>query len=945
MAEKQNIKLFLDSIETFLPKKRIYTDELRTLAWGTDAGFYRLIPQAVVMAETEEEVQRILKAAWLYDVPVTFRAAGTSLSGQSITDSVLLVAAQGWDSCTVSDDAATVTVGPGMRGGRLNEILKPYGVMFAPDPASKAAAMVGGIISNNASGMNCGTHANSDRIIKSARLIFADGTLLDTGDPESRKAFSKSHPQIIEEIEAIRDTIKADPDMVRRIRYKYSIKNVTGLNLLPFLLFDDPFEIITHCIVGSEGTLAFIARATLATSHLHKYSASAMAYFKDIATASRSVVALKTSSPVFSCEMLDAKSLASVNDPTGEGLTALLIETKADTEEELRDNIDRIMKVLGQYDLAATPRFTVDPEETARMWAVRSGIFPAVGATREPGTTVIIEDVAFHISDLPSATRDLQALLEECGYPDACIYGHALEGNYHFIIAQRFDTPEEVARYRNLMEKIEQLVVGRYDGSLKAEHGVGRNMSQFVSNEWGVVAWTYMRRIKDAFDPSDILNRGSMFSTDPEGYLKNFKPLPVASPIIDKCIECGFCEPNCTSCGFSLSARQRTVIIRELARLKRDGSPEAMARHDRILKEFRYLGNATCAGDGLCSTSCPMNINTGEMIHEFRRRLHPEGSAAHKVGRAAANSLAGVSSGLRLALGAAGMVHNVLGDKAVNSIGRAMHAAGLPLWTAALPRPYHPAKTVRDARKAAASPLKVVYFPSCINRTMGVTPEPGRHVAPLVDTMVSLCRKAGYEVVFPAGMKGLCCGLTWESKGMPDIADDMCDKLEKALLKASENGRYPVLCDQSPCLHRMREHMKGLKLYEPVGFIEEFLVDRLDFHPTDEPVAVHVTCSSRQMRLGDAMVRLASRCSTNVTVPAEVGCCGFAGDKGFNVPELNRWALRKLRPALEKAGVKRGFSNSRTCEIGLTHNSGVSYKSIAYLVDECTTPRKTTDKQ
>lgn len=943
MAANQDLKIFLDSVGEMLPKERIFTDELRTLAWGTDAGFYRLIPKAVLIVHTEEEMRHILKNAWLYDVPVTFRAAGTSLSGQAITDSVLVVAAQGWDSCTVAPDGSTVTCGPGIRGKRINEILAPYGVMFAPDPASKATAMVGGIIANNASGMNCGTHANSDRILKSLRIILADGTVLDTADPDSRACFAESHSLLIEEIEAIRDAIKADPAMVRRIRHKYSIKNVTGLNLLPFVMYDDPFDIIAHCIVGSEGTLAFISEATLNTSHLYPLCASAMVYFKDISTASRAVVALKTSTPIFSCEMLDSKSLESVNDPHGPGLTALLLETKADKPEELQSNIDKICATLSEFELLKKPEFSGDPEVTSKMWAVRSGIFPSVGATRKPGTTVIIEDVAFHISDLPFATRDLQELLKDCGYEDACIYGHALEGNYHFIIAQSFDTQEDIDRYRNLMERIEKLVIDRYDGSLKAEHGVGRNMSQFVENEWGPVAMSYMHRIKDAFDPSDILNRGSMFNKDPEGYLKNFKPLPVANPIIDKCIECGFCEPNCVSCGLTLSARQRTVIYREMARLRDIGTSEAMQRHDRLLRGFKYLGDATCAGDGLCSTSCPMKINTGELIHTFRRDMHPKGSATHSIGMSAAMNLSKVEQGLRVALGTASLARDIIGDKGVNIVGKGMHAIGLPLWTPELPKPYKADKTVK--KNAAEPPLerKVVYFPSCINRTMGVTPEKGAKVAPLVDTMVNLCRKAGYEVIFPKDMKDLCCGLTWESKGMPDIADDMCDKLEAALWKASEHGRYPVLCDQSPCLHRMREHMKNFKLYEPAEFIATCLAPYLDFHPTDEPVAVHVTCSSRLMGLNDTIIGLASRCSTNVTVPAEVGCCGFAGDKGFTVPELNRWALRKLRPALEAAGVKRGFSNSRTCEIGLSHNSGVSYKSIAYLVDECTTPKKSVE--
>lgn len=924
---------FLNEVMTFIPRDRVFTDDLRRLAWGTDASFYRLIPKIVIISRNEEEVSRVLKIASANGVPVTFRAAGTSLSGQSVTDSVLLVAGKGWENIEIADDASRITVQPGIIGARINEILAPMGRMFAPDPASKKSAMVGGIIVNNASGMNCGTHANSDRILLSARIVLADGTVLDTGDEASRESFRKSHPALLSEIESIRDAVRMDKAECNRIKYKYSIKNVTGLNLLPFAVYDDPFDIIAHCIVGSEGTLAFLSEATLATSHLYPCAASCMLYFDDMAEACRCVVALKKGAPVFSCEMLDKKSLDAVHDTTGKDLTALLLDTKADTGQVLQTNIDKIMAVVEQFKLYKKPHFSTDPEETGHWWALRSGVFPAVGGTRRPGTTALIEDIAFHIDDLPKATVELAALLKECGYDDACIYGHALEGNYHFIIAQSFETQADVDKYQHLMEEIEKLVVDRYDGSLKAEHGVGRNMAPFIKKEWGEKSYSYMRRLKDAFDPLNVLNRGVVFNDDPQCYVKNMKPLPVAYDVIDKCIECGFCEVNCVSCGLTLSARQRTVIVREIVRLHATGRPEDAARAASLLRDFQYLGNATCAGDGLCSTSCPMKINTGDLIHAWREYFLPKGSMGYKTGVFAAKHLAGIESGLRLALGAADTAHRVIGDNAVNSIGRSMHALGMPLWTCALPKAYSPKQTLENNSVAPKEPRKVVYFPSCINRTMGVTREKGKNIAPLVDTMINLCHKAGYEVIFPEGMKHLCCGMIWESKGMPDVGDEMLEKLEKALLKASENGKYPVMCDQSPCLHRMRNHIKSMKLYEPAEFISVYLAPHLEFTPTDETVAIHVTCSSRHMGLAPVIIELASRCSTNVVVPAEVGCCGFAGDKGFNVPELNKWALRKLRPAIEAAGVTAGYSNSRTCEIGLTYNSGVSYKSIAYLVD------------
>lgn len=934
---EQRYKSFLDDIRRFVAPDRIYTDDLRLLAWGTDAGFYRLLPKIVIRSTDESEVGRLLATASAHALPVTFRAAGTSLSGQAITDSVLIVAGKNWEKYEIAPDGLTATFEPGLIGMRANELLKPYGRIFGPDPASRNSAMIGGIVMNNASGMSCGVHANSDRVLRSIRIILADGTVLDTADEDSRRSFEKTHRHLLDEIIAIRDEIRADSELSERIRFKYGIKNVTGLNLRPFIAYDDPFDIIAHTMVGSEGTLAFMSSVTVETSHLYPFGASAMIYFDELAEACRAVVAMRRTGEVYSCELLDSKSLDSVNDTTGHGLTALLVEVRADSSDELGKKISTTLETIRQFKLFNEPRFSSDPEETARWWQIRSGVFPTVGGTRPLGTTALIEDIAFHIDDLPEATVALADLLKESGYDDACIYGHALEGNYHFVIAQAFNTDEEIARYRNLMERIERLVVDRFDGSLKAEHGTGRNMAPFVRSEWGDKAWQMMHRIKKAFDPQSILNPGVIFNDDPECFIKNLKPLPLTEPHVDRCIECGFCEVNCVSCGMTLSARQRIVVRREISRLASTGeNPE---RLKNLTDAYKYHGLETCAGDGLCSTSCPMGINTADLTHILREARISDGSAAYKTGEWCARHLGGIESGLRLALGAASVTRSVIGDKAVNAIGRGLHKVGMPLWTSALPRPYR-LKQSDTLPVDKDAPRKVVYFPSCINRTMGVTPDksdPGQR--PLVEVMTELCRRAGYEVIYPEDMDNLCCGMIWESKGMPAIADRKTAELEAALIKASEGGRWPVLCDQSPCLHRMRNNIKSLKLHEPAEFILDYLAPYLEFTREETSVAVHITCSSRLMGIADKIVRLASMCASSVTVPAEIGCCGFAGDRGFNYPELNAWGLRKLRPALEKANVTEGFSNSRTCEIGLTSNSGINYKSIAYLVSRCTRPK------
>lgn len=928
---EQKYQQYIKAITQYVPKERVYTDDLHCLAWGTDAGFYRRLPKIVVRSKSEKEVSQLLRDASRLGLPVTFRAAGTSLSGQAITDSILIVAGKNWENYSVAPDASTITLQPGLIGARVNAILAPYGKIFSPDPASKNSAMVGGIVMNNASGMNCGTHANSDRIIRSIRIVLADGTVLDTGKAESREAFRLSHPEFIARIEALRDKVLANEALCQRIKYKYSIKNVTGLNILPFVLYTDPFEIITHLMVGSEGTLGFASEFTMETRHLYKYSASAMLYFSDMRTACEAVVAMKNG-PVHSAEILDKKSLSSVNDTTGENLTAVLTETKGDSKEELQANIDKILSIIEPYKLYVPAKFTDNPEEYSKYWAIRSGIFPSVGGTRKLGTTVIIEDIAFHIEDLPQATIDLAEMLEKHGYDDSCIYGHALEGNYHFIIAQAFDTKEDVEKYKNLMVEIERLVVDKYNGSLKAEHGTGRNMAPFVKHEWGEEAYEVMKEVKAIFDPNNLLNPGVIFDDDPDCYIKGFKPMPLTNDHVNKCIECGFCEVNCVSCGLTLSSRQRIIVQREISRLKATG--EDNERLARLEKQFEYDGNITCAGDGLCSTSCPMKINVGEMIHDIREYKLPKGSFGYAVGDFAARNMSLIKGTLRPVLSVAGAVQGIVGDSAVNAMGRAFHKAGVPLWTASLPTAHYTTKLA-----AIESEKKVVYFPSCLNQTMGKSKSDATK-EDLMNVVVNFLQKNGWEVIFPKGMNNLCCGMIWESKGMPDIANRKTNELEQALLDASCGGKYPVVCDQSPCLHRMIENMKQVRPLELLEFVHDHMMQSLEFTPTDEPVALHITCSSKRMNLNAKILELAKKCSKNVLVPEGVGCCGFAGDKGFTNPELNEWALRKLRSQIEAAGIKRGFSNSRTCEIGLSTNSGVPYQSLIYLIDECSTPKK-----
>ena len=742
---------FLSELRRFMPAERIYTDELRTLGWGIDASFYRQIPKVVLRSDGEEEISKIVKLCEKHKLPFTFRAAGTSLSGQSCTDSVLIVAGKHWEKYELGENQESIKLQPGIVGARVNQILKPYGRVFPPDPASIGAAMVGGIVVNNASGMNCGVHANSDRMLLSARIILTDGTVLDTGDEQSREEFKKTHPAFIAQIENLRDKVRANKELTDRITKKYSIKNVTGLNLRPLVTYDNPFDIIAHSIVGSEGTLAFLSEVTMKTLKDYPFKASAMVYFMTMKESCEAVVALKKMKAgeedleysaenlvVKSAEMLDYKSLSSVDDPVYlqykqdvdagkiEGvkpgdyhnLTAILTETKGITHEQLLDKIQKIKECLGAFRLYIPAEFTEDPAVYGKYWAIRSGIFPSVGGTRPIGTSCLIEDVAFPIECLPEATVKLQKLIADHGYDDACIYGHAFEGNYHFILNQSFADEHEVARYAEMMRDVAKLVVEGYDGSLKAEHGTGRNMAPFVKYEWGAKAYEAMKELKAIFDPNGLLNQGVIFNNDPDCFIKCLKPLPeldydyssvpdgghylmdpelsTAKETIEqakranKCIECGFCEVNCMSCGLTLSSRMRIAVQREICYLTNTGKDDA--RLERLQKQYKYYGDQTCATDGLCSTSCPMKINTGELTHLIRQLDMNTRPLGYGVGEFAANHMAGIKSGLRVVLDVAHAAHVTLGPTLMTTVCRTMNKMGLPLWTTAMPKKHRQPK-------------------------------------------------------------------------------------------------------------------------------------------------------------------------------------------------------------------------------------------------------------
>lgn len=907
------------------------------LSSAHDASHYLLTPQVVVSPADATEVSAVLAASRSTGVPVTFRSGGTSLSGQASSGGILVDTRKAFRRIEVLDGGARVRTGPGATVRAVNTRLTRHGRKLGPDPASEIACTIGGVVANNSSGMACGVEANTYRTLDSAVLVLPSGTVVDTAAADADERLRRDEPALHAGLERLRDRIRGDAGSVATLRRLHAIKNTMGYGLNSFLDHDRAVDILEHLVIGSEGTLAFVAEATFRTVPLKTHLTTELLVFPDLAAATASLPAL-VAAGFATIELLDATSLrVGQRDPEAPDelraldvttQAALLVEFQEDSPEAFDARVAAAADVLASLPLTRPARLSADPVRRAQLWHIRKGLYTLVAGARPSGTTALLEDVAVPVERLYETCVRLIELFEAHGYEESVIFGHAKDGNIHFMLNERFDRPELLARYEAFTEDMVELVLAQ-GGTLKAEHGTGRVMAPFVRRQYGDELYEVMLELKALVDPDGLLNPGVLLNEDPTAHITGLKTSPTVEAEVDRCVECGYCEPVCPSRDLTVTPRERIVLRREMARAEAAGD---IALLRTLRDEYEYDGVQTCAVDGMCQTACPVLINTGDLVRRLRaEQANPVEQAGWK---AAAKHWDATSRAGGIALGFAKAFPSVLPTTAT-TIGRALLGPDtVPGYSGDLP-----GGGKRRPRVESAAPV-AVYFSSCTTTMFGPADGRGDGVA---GAFLRLCDRAGVALTTPADLPSLCCGTPWKSKGLTEGYGVMKDRVVAALRAATRNGQLPVVCDASSCSEGLEVLLDAaqeaeIRVIDAVAFTDEVVLPKLPAAVKVPSLTVHPTCSSTRLGVNPALLRVAGAAAEAVEVPEDWSCCAFAGDRGMLHPELTASATAGEAADVRELAASAHASLNRTCELGMTRATGEPYRHVLeVLADAITT--------
>ena len=927
----------LDSLRAEIAGEDVRSRLIDRLAYASDASHYYHVPKAVIVASDVFEVAHAFAVAAEHNLPITLRSGGTSLSGQASGEGLLVDVRRGFRTMTVEEQGRIVRVGPGLTVAQVNARLSLYGRKLGPDPASESAATIGGVVNNNSSGMACGTEFNTYQTLRGLTLVLASGTIIDTGAADADEQLYAREPELAQKLVELQHRVRDKPESVAIIRRHFAIKNTMGYGLNSFVDFEGPAKILEHLVVGSEGTLAFVAEAVFETVPVAKLATTTVAVFSDLNNATSALPELVNTGAA-TLELMDAASIKvgqgfadapeSIRGFDVRDQAALLIEYHANSAEELAERENTGQKLLRELDLFKPSAFSTAAADRSSAWQFRKGLYAKVAKARPSGTTALLEDVAVPVQRLASTCAGLQELFSANGYADAVIFGHAKDGNIHFLLTDRFEGDESLTRYNNFTDDMVDLILSA-EGNLKAEHGTGRAMAPFVRRQYGDELYAVMQELKKVIDPRGILNPGVILDEDPSAHISNIKLNPSVEEEIDTCVECGYCEPVCPSKDLTLTPRQRIVVRRARAQAEIDGDLNIVAELD---KDYEYMGKQTCAVDSMCLRACPVGIDTGKFIKNLRNKDATK--IEQTVWKGAAASWSGVNRAASIALSGAHRLPTGL-VKTVTDIGRALVGTEtLPQYQPELPAGGHRRSKLGGIVGDKNSDIQAVYIPACVNAMFG----PQRGGIGVTEAFIRLLERAGVAVRIPEAIDSLCCGTPWTSKGMSDGHEVIQERVRSVCAEATAGGELPVIVDASSCTEGFVAMLEnsGITVLDSIAFTAQYLAENLTVTHPAESVTIHPTCSSQHLGLMPAIEQVAHLAAEQVEIPVSWGCCGYAGDRGMLHPELT--ASATAREAAEVKGIDAEYhvSSNRTCELGLTRATGKPYRHVLEVLEVAT---------
>lgn len=929
-----------EALLQILPAEKVKTKLIDRYSYASDASFYYLVPQAIVQPATLEEIKQLFQLSHQTKTALVFRTAGTSLSGQAITDGILVDLSRYWQNAAIIDQGNAVKVQPGIIGGQVNQMLHKYGRKIGPDPASINAAMMGGILSNNSSGMCCGVSGNAYHTLKSIAFMLTNGGYYDTSITDDYQRFEEEQATIFEGIKELRSQLLQNDFLVNRIRKKYALKNTVGYSINAFIDYEHPLDILAHILIGAEGSLAFIAEAILETLPDKAFKATGLLYFENPLVACNAIKGLKSTGAA-ALELMDRAALRSIehhkNAPAiiqtlPDQATAILCEYQASSAAELEKQLENASPDLSSLETIHPFSFSMHPEEQAVFWKLRKGMYPSVAAAREKGSTILLEDIAFPIEVLGEAVLDVQQLMIQYGFHNGIIFGHAKEGNLHFVISKSLNQPSDISSYENFAKDLAILVVEKYNGSLKAEHGTGRQIAPFIADEWGEEAYKIMKQLKILLDPHLLLNPGVIINDDKDCHIKNLKTLPIVEEEVDTCIECGYCEHRCPTKEFTLTPRRRIVVRRALQRLWQKGDKK---NYKQLLKEYQFDGIDTCAVDGLCALECPVDINTGDLVKRLRKEKHS--AFANKIAIGISKHFKSTENVLKMLLKMGQLTNKMLGDKAMPNLTKYMRNlhAGIPIWSNEITGPI-PAY-VHETADATA-----IFINSCISRMMGADKESKEST---LEIAVRVSKRAGQHLSIPKDLTGTCCGQVFSSKGFTGAHRFTINQTIEKLWVWSRQGTIPIVMDTSSCTNSIlnsypylnpenQQRFLKMQILDIIEYLSDFILPNLLITKPKNSIVFHPVCSTYKMNLMGKLKSIGKACAIEAEFPVHAGCCGMAGDRGFYFPALTASATRKEAEEVREKKYDGYYSSGKTCEMALSSSVSTNYRSILYLLDE-----------